>query len=342
MPPVKRYVPETPTVVPEYEDPEIRPRLSLTSDVLDYRLCRRKYGFYKVRGYSSSSPAAEFVGTFAHRSIESAWRHFVREDNAPSNAKMANILEAIRQRMVTEEGRRPHSWHAAFQAGCQVMRMNRTVDTLEMYPTIVDSERTIRVAQREYVIEGVVDMILANEGSVTLWDFKAARDPRRILSDSTQTRRSSRAARRTLSDHTFQLRLYYHLYASAFQETPALCQIVFLGEIPIGKARFRDYSNISEAWSDFDARAIAKSQWEDFERTATGNKEPGLLYSVQASVDDIRNALADFNQTAKSILDHRVQDYWPAPEVAQLPRKQTCEDCDFYRSCPTAWPARSS
>ena len=60
--------------IPRYKGEGGSPRLSLTSDILDHRKCQRKYGLYKVRGFEASAPTAEFVGTFAHRSMEKAWR----------------------------------------------------------------------------------------------------------------------------------------------------------------------------------------------------------------------------------------------------------------------------
>ena len=336
------FVPENPQIIPDYEDSKIRPRLSLTSDILDYRHCRRKYGLYKVRRFSPSSPAAEFVGTFGHRSVEHAWRHFVSEGHAPSNAEMVELMEEIRHRMVNEEGRRPHSWHAVFRTGCQVMRLNRTLSELRIYPDVVDCERTLRVAQEDYMIEGIVDMILSTDGAITLWDFKAANDPRRILNNPVGSERSKRAVERILNDNALQLRLYHYLYQSTFQEFPTRCQLVFLGEIDIGGPRMSDYSSTREAWMDFHPKPIPESRWEELQRGASSSENPGLLYSVSTDPDRTSEALEEFNRTAISILSSRRQDIWPAPPFEELPRKQTCNDCDFLRSCPTAWPVRSS
>ena len=47
--------------VPNYASEVLKPRISLTSDVLDFRKCERKYGLYKIRNFQPSAPTAEFV-----------------------------------------------------------------------------------------------------------------------------------------------------------------------------------------------------------------------------------------------------------------------------------------
>ena len=101
--------------IPSYRADRLRPRISLTSDVLDFRKCERKYGMYKIRKFQASAPTAEFVGTFAHRSLEMAWRE-AREGNSPNQDRMIEIMEGIRMQMINEEKRDYNQWNAVLKA----------------------------------------------------------------------------------------------------------------------------------------------------------------------------------------------------------------------------------
>ena len=334
-------LPSRPEEIAEYEESTNRPRLSLTSDVLDFRKCQRKYGMNKIRGFSGSSPTAEFVGTFAHRAMEEAWQLFQEEHCPPKKQEMVNILEKIRQDLL-DEGRSPHSWPAVLHAGYQVLCMTATMNDRGMFESIVDSERTLRKGKEKFVIEGVVDLILDETEGLILWDFKSAQDPRRSLINPDATKRSQRASRQRLDDYSLQLRLYHYLCESVLEETPARCELIFLGEFGRADIDFSDYDNLEDAWHATSPDILSNNDWNMQREDDTGEKNHGLFYSISNTKSEISDAITEFEKTAEDILYCQDADEWSPPTEAELPRKQTCEDCDFLESCEPAMRVRSN
>lgn len=325
--------------VPAYEAATDRPRLSLTSDILDFRTCQRKYGLYKVRGFSGASPTAEFVGTFAHRAMEEAWQLSQQTGDPPTQSAMVDVLEQVRTDLL-DEGRSPHSWPAVLHAGYQVLRMVATMADRSLFAAIVDSERTFRRGKSEYVLEGVVDMVLRDDAGPVLWDFKSARDPRRALGDGEATARGQRASRRRLDDYRLQLRLYHFLCESVLDQQPARCELVFLGELGRAAIDFGDYDSLEAAWTASDPEPVGSAQWQQCRESAASPTDPGLFYAVSNDPDEVAAAVSEFEETATAILSCRDADSWSAPDVSDLPSKQTCDDCGFLDSCAPALSQR--
>lgn len=326
--------------VAKYEESTDRPRLSLTSDVLDFRKCHRKYGLYKVRSFSGSSPTAEFIGTFAHRAIEEAWQVYRKNGTPPSKTEMVKILEQLRQDLLNE-GRSPHSWPAVLHAGYQVLCMTATMAELGFFKQIVDSERTLRSGKDNYVLEGVVDLILDEPQGLVLWDFKSARDPRRSLNNPEATSRSKQASKSRLNDYSLQLRLYHYLCESVLEEVPAQCEVIFLGEFGRANIEFSTFDNLEDAWHATSPTALSKTKWESLRSDAIKLDTHGVFYSVSNSESEILEAISEFEDTAADILNCRDSDEWSAPPDSELPSKQTCEDCDFLESCAPAMRVRT-
>jgi len=318
--------------IPRYKGEGGSPRLSLTSDILNHRKCQRKYGLYKVRAFEASAPTAEFVGTFAHRSMEKAWRE-AREGEPPDQTRMISIMEAIRSQLVHEEKRKPHSWNAVLKAGWQVMRMHSTLLQRGLYDSLIDMERRLRYSHDDYVLEGVIDAIFDSEESVMLWDWKAANDPRRVLNNNDATERSRNYNQRVMADYSLQLRVYHHLYERAVGRAPDECRIVFLGEIPVKHPPLKK-RNLTEAWADMDAEPLSDAEWDVFEAGSADPSTPGLFYTVSTESNEIGVAMEEFHDEALRILAAREVDEWCAPEQDCLPDRQTCLDCDFRKSCP--------
>ncbi len=319
--------------VPIYSSEVLKPRISLTSDVLDFRKCERKYGLYKIRNFQPSAPTAEFVGTFSHRALEIAWR-FAKQGHILTQEEMTREMERIRNQLVNEEKRNPHSWNAVLKAGLQVMRMHLTLVSRGLYSSWFDSERRFRLLEGEFVIEGVVDALLEVDGEVMLLDWKSANDPRGVLYSDTATERSKNYAQRVIDDYSLQLKIYHHLYNKVVGIAPSRCIIVYLGEIPVPGQSLGERTLV-QAWKETALTALTEEEWDHEDEKSVGLEHKGLFFTVDTSEEEIKNALDQFNSTAHDIADCRTIDRWSAPESTRLPDKQTCQDCDFRTSCPS-------
>jgi hypothetical protein len=264
--------------------------------------------------------------------LEKAWKE-ARKGTILDQSQMIKVMEDIRIQMVKEEKRNPHSWNAVLKAGRQVMRMHASLAARGMYANWFDSERTFRSLEGNFVLEGVVDALFEYDGNVMLWDWKASNDPRAILIREGVGQRSLNYAQRVIDDYSLQLRIYHHLYSRVIGITPHECRIIFLGEMPVegeplGKRKLVD------AWAEVEMTPLGNGEWEAFEKDSSNPSKPGLFYTVSTTTGDIESAVAKFHSTASEIITCRDGDRWEAPEQDCLPDKQTCQDCDFRKSCP--------
>ena len=62
-------VPPTPPSV-------VRPRFSLTSDILSFRRCSRQYGYFGNDGFVPAQATQIFYGTVIHQVLDRCHRHF--------------------------------------------------------------------------------------------------------------------------------------------------------------------------------------------------------------------------------------------------------------------------
>jgi hypothetical protein len=216
------------------------------------------------------------------------------------------------------------------------------MDELELFGSVVDSERTLRRGKQDFVLEGVVDLILNQAEGLVLWDFKSAQDPRRSLGDPDATKRSQRASQQRLSDYSLQLRLYHYLCKAVLDEVPARCEVIFLGEFGRADIDFSNFDNLEAAWHATSPDPAGDVGWNSQGKGTTGTENYGLFYSVSNTESEIANAIAEFEETAQEILRCRDEDEWSAPTESELPSKQTCDDCDFLESCETAMRVRSN
>ena len=321
--------------LPMYQEAFIQPRVSLTSDVLDYLQCKRKYGLYKVRGFAAAASTGEFVGTLAHRTMQRLWEFYRANRTPPQDERVCEFLETGRRELVEGENIRPHSWQAVGLVGMQVLRLNRTLVDLVGYDNLLDAERTLRIDMGQFVIEGVIDVVVRGRSGLELWDYKASKDPRHVLGDPEATARERNAARRRLERSSLQLQLYQYLFTSCTGERVTSCGVLFLGEVPTPPPPRRISSaELLAMWSGYHPEAIGRS--ERGSRTDS-QEEPGVtrvMYSVPIDNESVSRTVKSFTAVAREILTSRLDDHWPAPPVDSLPDEQTCDDCDFRVSCP--------
>ena len=110
--------------VPHYASEVLKPRISLTSDVLDFRKCERKYGLYKVRNSTKCTDGRVRWNVRSPRIGDGM--AICKTRPCPDQEELTEEMERIRNQLVNEEKRNPHSWNAVLKAGRQVIRMHLT------------------------------------------------------------------------------------------------------------------------------------------------------------------------------------------------------------------------
>lgn len=261
------------TVAPPSEPP-IRPRFSLTADIISFRRCTRQYGHFGNDGYVPAQAVQVFFGTIIHQVLDRCHRHYSGLMGAPArsfpsdNDVIAYFGEV--ENALKSHGIRPASPEVRERALVVLQAFNR-VEGPTLYPRVFDTEYRLETDRGDYVLRGVVDVLAASSDptadhdDVEIWDYKGTRFP--DLSSP------------TMRDYEWQMAVYAELYRARAGRYPKKAVLYFLNELDV-------------ASTSRPLRAVHEVQFDDAR---------------------IAQALQEFASTAQDIMRCRAARSWPLP-----------------------------
>jgi DNA helicase-2/ATP-dependent DNA helicase PcrA len=218
-----------------------KPVLSLTGHVNVYRRCARQYEFFGEHGFAPSFAAQVFFGTVVHQTIEDIHRHVLDDRPEPLNDEIIDQFFQRNSELLRKRGIHPLAPSQREEARRHVQRYyeaNR--DTLD---NVIDTEVEVVLEQPQYVLNGRVDLIRADDGALEMVDFKA------------QGRRENGP---DFEQYRDQLALYSYLLEERYGQRPDRAILYFTGEEKLERARLvvdLSAERISGVLERFDATA---------------------------------------------------------------------------------------
>jgi len=289
--------------VPPQTATPVRPRFSLTSDIISFRRCRRQYGYFGNDGYAPAQTLQVFYGTVIHQVLDRCHRHYsglisgVPGGTIPSDGDVDGYFGEVENALRTQ-GIRPVSSYVRNQA-LQVIQTFNRLEGPQLYPRVVDTEFRLESDRTQYIMRGVVDVLAdtaeADAGDREIWDYKGTNRPD--------------ASDPTLQDYVWQMCVYAELYRVRTGAYPRRAILYFINELRT--------SSDEPPLSRRPRRAVYEVNFSD----------PTV---IQAGLDA-------FDITADDIMACKVMQYWAEPSTQ--PDEGTCNICDLRWSC-TYGPAR--
>ena len=281
--------------VPSPRPGVVRPRFSLTSDILSFRHCSRQYGYFGNDGFVPAQATQIFYGTVIHQVLDRCHRHYWglaghSQGTMPSDADVESYFGDV-QNALRSHGVRPASPTVAEKA-VRVLKIFNRVEGPTLYPLIRNTEFRLESERNQYVLRGVVDVLARNPNApddpaqMEIWDYKGTRFPDLSSTD--------------LRDYVWQMCVYAELYRVQSGTYPARAILYFLNELDL--------------------------------RPEPTDRPLRAVYEVQFTAAGIQQALTQFDVTAQSIITCRANNTWPVPPAA--PGKETCDICDIRWNCP--------
>lgn len=291
-------------------------RYSTTGDILSYKRCRRQYGVFGVRGFSSATNTQRYFGTLVHDVLDQINRDYRRDPTMtlPDEPQIEALVDQAHDRLI-RSGVRP--FNADIQQAKAVTLIYRFVMLIgpHFFPHVTQTEYRLERALkthlgRDYVLDGVVDVLSGavshslglfddtTADDVEIWDYKSGRAPDHKTAQG----------RRELDGYVYQMQVYAELYRLQTGDYPARSVLVFVGEL--GDDRVWQRSGLAP--------------------TAF----PRLIHRIQPSPSEIAAAMRDFHETVEAIEAEREKSYadqWHAPD--HKVDEQTCEACDLRFNC---------
>lgn len=241
---------------------ELKRPYSITGDILAYRRCKRQYGYFNEHGFTAARATQLFFGRVVHETLDFAHKYYrgeLEEETAgeiPSDEKIEEFFTRVADSLRAQN--MEISEDAEQEALNYVQRFNRK-EGPRLYPDVNDTEHPLRTDEDDFIIEGVVDVLLRDDDRIEIWDYKAGQRP-----DEAE-----------LSDYETQLITYAVLYRERNDgQLPDRGVIYFLGEEDRADAQFViDFEDvdIDDSLADFEqtVRNIQDSRenqdWDDIE-----------------------------------------------------------------------------
>lgn len=279
-----------------------RPRFSLTSDIISYRRCARQYGHFGNDGFVPAQATQIFYGTVIHQVLDMCHRHWRGLMGAPART-LPTDDDVKRYFDEVQNALRFHGVRAVSpKVGEQALHVIKVFNKLEgpsLYDRVHESEYRLESDRTDYILRGVVDVLARSPAEPEDWSQMEIWDYKGINAPS--------ATGAEMRLYRWQMLVYAELYRQRSGVYPAKAVLYFLGEI-----------------KDIDP---------------TKDKRPKrALVEISITPDDVQQALAEFDKSAREIMAARTAGMWPAPPQGAGPPTGTCEICDIRWSCSTPTP----
>lgn len=282
---------------------QVRPRFSLTSDIISFRKCRRQYGYFGNDGFVPAQAVQIYFGQMIHQVLDRCHRHYSGlfghpQGTFPTDADIDNYFGEV-DRAMRAHGVRPASPRVADQAR-EVLKTFNKVEGPTLYPRVLDTEYRLESERSTYILRGVVDVLASDAtGETEIWDYKGTDMP--PLSSN------------SMRDYEWQMSVYAQLYRVKAGNYPRRAVLYFLNEL---KPR--------PGQPTITVRPLPAVHVVDFMRA--GIEADGTPTLVQ-------QALNTFDITAADIVTSKRAQSWPAPSGTHVPDDKTCDICDIRWNC---------
>jgi len=280
--------------VPPTQPNLVRPRFSLTSDILSFRRCSRQYGYFGNDGFVPAQATQIFYGTIIHQVLDRCHRHYWGMmghpvGTMPTDAEIASYFGEV-QNALRSHGVRPAS-PAVAEKALRVLQLFNRIEGPILYPLIRDTEFRLESERNQYVLRGVVDVLARSPtapddpAEMEIWDYKGTKLPDLASAD--------------MRDYVWQMCVYAELYRARSGHYPARAILYFLNELD--------------------------------QQPAPATRPLRAVHEVRFTAAMIQQALTGFDTTAQNIIGCRGTNMWPLPGDA--PQKETCDICDLRWNC---------
>ena len=290
-------------IIAHSKNDEVKEKYSVTGDILSYRRCPRSYALISERGFVPAQPSQRYVGSVTHQVLDRIHMYYSgrldpsKQGQIPSDSKVKEFFDKVDDAM-TAQGIRPFNKDLADHTLDLLKRFNR-IEGPSLYPRVKDTEHRLQSDREDYILYGVVDVLVTPDGSgygnnsVEIWDYKGSKRPKG----------NSAFDKKILQDYEYQMLVYSSLFKLRNGYYPTKGVIYFLGEL--------NKDEIKES-------------------------PPSAKMEILLDEEKMSAALDSFDKTVIDIENSRYSQEWlPPQDGSKTAGKETCDACDIRLSCPS-------
>lgn len=214
------------------KDVNIKAKFSFTSHISVYETCPRQYKFYRDLEFSPVRISARLFGTLVHQTIEDVHRAVLRgEQHLITAENVAKWFDVN----YTYLSRAERTYLAPAQQKSALGQVQRYVERQDgEWERIKQAEVDVSLVKPDYIVDGTIDLIRGEGGTVEIVDFKSEKKPDLYTDSQWHKDRLERYRR--------QLHLYAHLVHERTGETVSKMHVYYTAEEDSNPQISWDYS----------------------------------------------------------------------------------------------------
>lgn len=210
----------------------LKEKYSFTSHISVYETCPRQYKFYRELEFAPVRVTARMFGTLVHQTIEDVHRAALRGEEALITED--NVVKWF-DANYTYLSRAERAHLAPAQRKSAIGQVQRYVARQDgRWEQIKQAEVDVSLVKPEYIVDGTIDLIRGQDGTVEIVDFKSEKKP--------DLNSNSKWHRDRLERYRRQLHLYAHLVHERTGETVSKMHVYYTGEEDSNPQITWDYS----------------------------------------------------------------------------------------------------
>jgi len=198
------------------KDVNLKDTFSFTSHITVYETCSLQYKFYKELEFAPVRANAMIFGMLVHQTIEDVHRAALRKEEHTITATNVENWFDTNYTAITKAER---TYLAPPQKEAALKQVLRYVERQTgQWHIIQQTEVNVSLVKPDYIIEGKIDLIKGENGTVEIVDFKSEKKPD-IFKDKERLERYRR-----------QLQVYAHLVEERTGERVSQMHLYYTGE----------------------------------------------------------------------------------------------------------------
>lgn len=232
------------------EQVPLKKTFSFTSHVKVYETCPRQYQFFRDYEFTPSRSAQFFFGALVHQTIEDIHRWVLEGQSLRLVEKAIPGMFEANFRSLINAGYRPMSDTQRDLALAQVR--NYFAQNQDRMEQVIETEVDVSLEKEEYILTGRVDLLLGEDDTLELLDFKS--QPRPEEDDQ------------RLQHYYQQLLVYAHILEERYSQRPERLALYWTGEAQRDEALMvfpYKPQDVAEAGAYFDA-VVARILAEEY------------------------------------------------------------------------------
>jgi len=159
----------------EIKDSNLKQSYAFTSDISLYEKCSLQYKMYRELGFSPVRVGSTLFGSLVHQTIEDVHKAVLRGEDKTITTDNISLWFKDNYRTLAE-AQRSYLGEAQLNAA-QKQVLNYVENNRSNFSLLKEAEVNVSLVQKDYILNGQIDLVKGQGDTVEIIDFKAEKKP---------------------------------------------------------------------------------------------------------------------------------------------------------------------